>query len=233
MASAPRCRMASMPRANAPGHRSAQTACALLVGALVFTAGCAAALGIGDLDVVDEGGVGEGSSGGSGSGGDVDTGSNSGSSSGFGGSSSGGASSSGGGSGGVKDSGSSGGNDGASSGSGKDTGPMNSESGTEGGSDGPTGACTDSADETVENGSAFKTNAADCAIDNEAEEPATDNCLVALGLSTSCAACWDTLLQCSLAHCVGQCGAAITSSACIACELANCAVFVTCSGLQL
>jgi len=194
-----------MPRANAPGHRSAQTATALLVGALAFTGGCAAALGIGDLDVVDEAGVGEGSSGGSGSGGDVDTGSNSGSSSGFGGSSSG-TSSSGGGSGGASDSGSSGGHDGASDGSGGDTGPTISESGTDGAGDGPSGACTDPTDETVENGSSFKTNAANCAIANEAAEPATDNCLVNLGLTTACAACWDGLLQCSLAHCVGQCG---------------------------
>jgi hypothetical protein len=210
-----------MRRGKAPVRSMTESLAIGLLAALLATAGCSGLLGIGNLDVVDDGGTIDSASSGSGGGG---------SSSGSGGGSGGGSlSSSGGGSGGSSGSGSGSGSGGDASSPDSAGDARSSDSMTP--REAASGACTDSADMAIENQSSFKENATNCAIDHLAEEPATLDCLEGLGISDACALCYDALLQCSLAHCASPCSSNIAAPACVTCELANCDSFQTCSGL--
>ena len=104
-----------------------------------------------------------------------------------------------------------------------------------GGSGGGMGACTNAADTTVLTNPSTDVPAEinACAQDNLGQEPATLNCIKALGLSDECAVCFDDTVKCVIEKCLNDCISDQNSQACKDCRAANCdPAFETCSGLD-
>lgn len=94
------------------------------------------------------------------------------------------------------------------------------------------GACTDEEDQTVQMGATFDMDVQACGQDNSAQEPATTDCLVGLGLTSDCAGCYDDSIHCTIMHCLSQCVADSSSVACTSCRAVNCdPMFHACTGL--
>jgi hypothetical protein len=91
-------------------------------------------------------------------------------------------------------------------------------------------SCVDSADVAVQDSSTFASSLQNCGTSTFGAEPAMMNCIVGLGLSTTCAGCYDTDIHCAIRHCAGPCSGGNTPQ-CTSCRAQFCnADFVQCSG---
>jgi len=114
------------------------------------------------------------------------------------------------------------------------TGGTTASGGTGGTGGAAMGACTNAADLAAIQDPAkdIQGGVGTCAKDNLAMEPATLDCIKALGLSDACAACFDGTVQCIFMNCLNDCLADQNSPACIDCRAMNCdPEFAMCSGL--
>ncbi len=126
----------------------------------------------------------------------------------------------------------------ASGGTGGATGGTTASGGT-GGATGGTGgaamgACTNAADGAVLSDPATDAQAkvGACGKDNLGAEPATLDCIKAIGFSDGCAACFDGTVQCAIMNCLNDCFADANSQPCKDCRKTNCdPAFEACSGL--
>jgi hypothetical protein len=108
-----------------------------------------------------------------------------------------------------------------------------------GGSTGGTGggvmdACKNAADGAVISDPAKDVQGAvgKCGQDNLGQEPATLDCIKALGLSDACAGCFDGTVSCTIMNCLNECIADAGSQPCKDCRKTNCdPAFEVCSGL--
>jgi hypothetical protein len=98
----------------------------------------------------------------------------------------------------------------------------------------PTGACTNADDQAIVDEQDVETIARDCAISNLGNPAAATTCIEdATGLSTPCIVCFNGIVECGIASCIGDCIIDSASAACNDCIEENCyAPFIECSGLE-
>ena len=98
----------------------------------------------------------------------------------------------------------------------------------------PAGACTNEADQSIIDTTDVQGIAQDCALSNFGNEPAATECIKnETGLTQDCVVCFQGIVGCAFANCIGQCAADPSGGPCDECLQANCyPAFTECSGLD-